>query len=391
MKSYPFSRFKSMTIAVDASLITHQTVIAMRSTGKDLKNSRGELTSHLHGLFYKILIFAQNQMVPIFVFDGKAPKIKNKTITKRRQQKEEAEKILEQLTDSEDEEYIKNFKQTFRPSKENMKEAQIMLDLMGIPYIVAPEEADVVCSWLTSRSNSNGKKYAKGVCSDDSDMLAFGASYLFKDMLKFMSKNKPVTVINLKRTLEGLKLSYEQFTDLCVLLGCDYCETIKNIGPKSAYKLLTKYGSLEDVVKVLRESKPDSVDAESIGCMTEARNYFRNALAQLDNSKDFTITDNQLYLRQYQYEELMDFMCVKHGFDAEKIQKGVDRLKQYYQIMKVDRPNMSKVHKIMNREQLDYNLKLANGNFDFLPSDDEVENERRPSKKNSAVSLVRKP
>ena len=54
IKSYKFSKFSGQTVSVDASLMIHQTVIAMRSNGKDMKNNKGELTSHLHGLFYKI-------------------------------------------------------------------------------------------------------------------------------------------------------------------------------------------------------------------------------------------------------------------------------------------------------------------------------------------------
>src|SRR5271154_3959720 len=200
VKSYNFSRFARMTVAIDTSLIVHQTVIALRSGGKDLKNKQGQLTSHLNGLFYKVLIFLQNEIVPIFVFDGKAPDIKNKTIEKRRERKMLAEKNLKTLSDSEGEEYIKNFKQSFKPTKQDYKECQILLDLMGIPYIQAPNEADVVCSWLAARYDPNSKKrYVKGVCSDDSDMLALGAPYLFKDMLKFMSKNKQVKVISLNR------------------------------------------------------------------------------------------------------------------------------------------------------------------------------------------------
>ncbi len=43
-----------------------------------------------------------------------------------------------------------------------------------------------------------------------------------------------------------------QFIDLCILLGCDYLEPIKGIGPKSALKLIKEHGSLKEVVKHLR-------------------------------------------------------------------------------------------------------------------------------------------
>ena len=84
IRSYKFSRFRGFSVSVDASLLIHQTVIAMRSKGKDLKNRKGELTSHLLGLFYKILNFLQNEMIPVVVFDGNnIPKIKQKTLDKR--------------------------------------------------------------------------------------------------------------------------------------------------------------------------------------------------------------------------------------------------------------------------------------------------------------------
>ena len=399
VRTYKFSDFNGWTVSVDASLLLHSTVVAMRSSGKDMKNARGELTSHLHGLFYKVLIFLQNDMVPIFVFDGKAPDIKNKTIARRRLRKDEAQKSLDVLTDSEDEQYIKHFKQTFKPTKENIKEAQLLLDLMGIPYIVAPGEADVICAWLAARCDeSTGQRYVKGVCSDDSDMLAFGARYLFKDMLRFMNINKPVKVISLRKTLVKMNLEMGQFIDLCVLLGTDYCDNIKGIGPKGAYKLIKKYGTLENVLDALHkkngsdteldtdsdsdgshETDNDSDDESNIACMFKAREYFRNALKEIDDSDDFVLTDDHLKLRKFQYEELMDFMCVKHNFDVTRVQNGINRLEEYHKKMDVTRENTKKVHKILQPRSENYIFKEAfSDDVDFLSSSDE----EMPSKKN---------
>lgn len=387
IKSYKFSRFSGMSVAVDASLMIHQTVIAIRSSGKDMTNNQGRLTSHLHGLFYKILIFLLNKMIPIFVFDGKSPDIKSSTLIKRKQRKDQAEEKLKDLSDQ-DQEYIRNFKQTFKPTKEDMLEAQILLDLMGIPYIVAPGEADVVLSWLASRCDTNGKRYVKGVCSDDSDMLAFGAPYIFKDMLRFMNKNKNVKVISLNKALAKMKLTSVQFTDLCVLLGCDYCDNIKGIGPKRAYRLIYKYGTLEGVLKFINKNLNANMDPDRKAnekCLIAARNYFRNALTDLDESNNFIITDDQLKLRKYQYEELMDFMCVKHNFDVIKIQAGINRLDQYYKQLNVTKENTQKVHKILQPRSENYIFKTLADEIQFLPSEEsgsDTEIEKFPSKKN---------
>ncbi|MEQ2172618.1 Elongation of fatty acids protein 2 [Goodea atripinnis] len=40
-----------------------------------------------------------------------------------------------------------------------------------------------------------------------------------------------------------------QFIDLCILLGCDYCGTIKGIGPKRAIDLIRQHGSIEEILE----------------------------------------------------------------------------------------------------------------------------------------------
>lgn len=39
-----------------------------------------------------------------------------------------------------------------------------------------------------------------------------------------------------------------QFVDLCILLGCDYCEKICGLGPKRALKLIQKHRTIENVI-----------------------------------------------------------------------------------------------------------------------------------------------
>lgn len=54
----------------------------------------------------------------------------------------------------------------------------------------------------------------------------------------------PIKEFHLNKVLEGLELTHEQFIDLCILLGCDYCETIRGIGPKRAIDLIREHKSI---------------------------------------------------------------------------------------------------------------------------------------------------
>eukprot|EP01052_Picozoa_sp_SAG31_P020990 SAG31_NODE_1601_length_7786_cov_33.553272_8_plen_83_part_00 len=47
----------------------------------------------------------------------------------------------------------------------------------------------------------------------------------------------------------------DQFIDVCVLCGCDYADSIRGIGPKKAFEMIKKYGTIEKLVDTLDKSK----------------------------------------------------------------------------------------------------------------------------------------
>ncbi len=49
-------------------------------------------------------------------------------------------------------------------------------------------------------------------------------------------------------------LSVFQFIDLCILLGCDYCDSIRGIGPKRAIELMRQHKSIDSILKHLDKS-----------------------------------------------------------------------------------------------------------------------------------------
>lgn len=55
--------------------------------------------------------------------------------------------------------------------------------------------------------------------------------------------------------------------DLCILLGCDYCDSIRGIGPVRALELMKKYGNIETILKHLDKTKypvPESFNYEQV-------------------------------------------------------------------------------------------------------------------------------
>ena len=98
----------------------------------------------------------------------------------------------------------------------------------------------------------NGKVYA--TATEDMDALTFRTPKLLRRLTFSGGKDKQAILeIDVEQVLSGMDLTYQQFVDLCILCGCDYCSTIKGVGPKTALKLIKTYKTIEAVVAHLRK------------------------------------------------------------------------------------------------------------------------------------------
>src|SRR3989344_9104555 len=94
VKQIEFFDLANKTIAVDAfnTMFQFISVIRDKFTGEPLRDSKGNITSHLSGLFYRTARLMENGAEVIYVFDGKPPEFKRKTIQEREKIREEARK-----------------------------------------------------------------------------------------------------------------------------------------------------------------------------------------------------------------------------------------------------------------------------------------------------------
>ena len=78
--------------------------------------------------------------------------------------------------------------------------------------------------------------------TEDMDALTFRTPKLLRKFTSSQGKDKqPIIEVDYEKMLEGLGLTYEQFVDLCILCGCDYCSTIRGIGSKVRVYLMYFY------------------------------------------------------------------------------------------------------------------------------------------------------
>ncbi|MFH1978395.1 MAG: flap structure-specific endonuclease, partial [Candidatus Aenigmatarchaeota archaeon] len=92
-KEIEFENLAGKTIALDTFNIMFQFLSTVRDrfTGEPLRDSKGRVTSHLSGLFYRGNKMLEVGVTPVFVFDGKAPDFKASVQEERAKIRKEAE------------------------------------------------------------------------------------------------------------------------------------------------------------------------------------------------------------------------------------------------------------------------------------------------------------
>src|SRR3989344_7621789 len=90
-KEISFESLNGKIIAVDAFNTLYQFLSSIRQyDGSSLQDSKGRITSHLSGLFYRNIALLSDEIKLIYVFDGKPPEQKAGTREKRINTKDSA-------------------------------------------------------------------------------------------------------------------------------------------------------------------------------------------------------------------------------------------------------------------------------------------------------------
>lgn len=314
MSEQKFESYFGRKIAIDASMSIYQFLIVVGRTGTEmLTNEAGEVTSHLQGMFTRTIRLLEAGIKPVYVFDGKPPDLKKAELSKRFSRREDAAAGLAEAVETGDKAEIEKYsKRTVKVTKQHNEDCRKLLRLMGVPVIEAPGEAEAECAALCK----SGKVYA--VASEDMDSLTFGAPKFLRHLMEPTSRKLPVVEFDVSKALQDLELTMDQFIDLCILCGCDYCDTIKGIGAQTALKLVRQHGSLESVLENLNKDRyqiPDSWPFQ------EARQLFKEPLVTTEESQ------TELRWTPPDEEGLRKFLVEENGFNNDRIMKAIEKIK----------------------------------------------------------------
>lgn len=204
-------------------------------------------------------------------------------------------------------------RRTVKATKQHTEECKKLLRLMGIPVIQAPCEAEAQCASLVR----GGFAFAAG--SEDMDTLTFATPVLLRHLTFSEARKMPISEIILESMLEGLEMNMDEFIDLCILLGCDYCDSIKGIGPTRAVTLIKQYRNIETILQNL---DPEKYPIPTEWPFKEARDLFKHPNVLTADDPQLA----QIKWEQPNEEEIVKFMVTENGFNEKRIRAGVEKL-----------------------------------------------------------------
>jgi flap endonuclease-1 len=218
VKTIHLNELSGKTVVVDASIFMYRFIAD---------------DALLENMYSMMSFFQMHNIVALFIFDGKPPEEKRKTINKRKRLKCIAEMHYNRLVrninlnaDHEDgaagsgwlkkekEHALKVLRRRFiRVSDDDFDRVKTLMRALGVQYMVADGEADVLCAQMVI------KRKAYACVSDDTDLFVYGCTRVLRHINLF---DQTATLYDMPKILTVLGTSMTEFRQICVISGTDY-------------------------------------------------------------------------------------------------------------------------------------------------------------------------
>lgn len=305
-------------VALDAFNTLYQFLSAIRQIdGTPLMDSKGRVTSHLSGLFYRTKNLIEEGIKPVYVFDGKHPEYKKKEIEIREEQRKKMEEKYKKALEMGIKGDLKKYAEfTSKLAPDMVEEAKELLDAMGIPWIQAPSEGEAQAAYLVK------KGLADYVGSQDYDSLLFGAPRVVRNLaitgkrrVRGVEVEISPEILELKDVLDYLKIDQRKLIWFALIVGTDYNpDGIPGIGVKTAYELVKNSSDPERLFNYVQWNK----HYKDIS-WKELEEFFL----------DPPVSDvEKIEFKEPDEEKIRKILIDEHDFSEDRVNKAIDELKK---------------------------------------------------------------
>jgi flap endonuclease-1 len=317
-KEVTLKDLKGKIIAIDAFNAIYQFLTTIRQQdGTPLMDSKGKITSHLSGLFYRNINLLEEGIKPVYVFDGKPPILKRDEIERRTIQKEIAKDKYNKAKQEGNIEEMRKYSQQFvKIDQEVINQSKELLEALGIPIVQAKGEGEAEASFLAKNN------LAWASASQDYDSLLYGATRLIRN-LTLARRRKTVTgyvdvnieLIEFQSLLDYLGIDKDQLICLGILVGTDYNPGgVKGIGQKRALEIVRQNRYPVKIFEYIQNSERYELNFDWQAIFKEFHEYECCVLPDI----------NFKPVNEQRVREILS----EHDFSEERIESALVRLRE---------------------------------------------------------------
>lgn len=240
------------TVAVDASNWLYKYITTTTQwTDTDIYTADdGTEVPHLLGGFRGLPRFFEQNIEPVFVFDGLYHEFKEDELAERREVREAAADAAERAHDEGNEVLAARLEARSKRLTDTVIETtKHLLDHLDIPHMTAPQAAEAQAAHLGREG------VVEYVVSEDYDALLYGAPQTVRG---FTASGSDVELLSLDATLDEHSLSWRRLVDVGLLCGTDYNDGVHGVGPATALSGVRKHGDIETVL----DERDDALDRD---------------------------------------------------------------------------------------------------------------------------------
>ncbi len=317
---------KEKIVAIDAFNFMFQFLASLRGPdGALLTDSKGNITSHLLGMFSRTTHLMQKGVKCVFVFDGQAPALKQKERDRRKALKEQAQREYEIAKEQKDTENMRKYASRTTTITDNMvKDAKELIRALGLPVIQAPSEGEAQAAYMAQKGDVDF------VASQDADVFLFQAPRVIRN-LSILGKRKKISrleydiigpeLITLSDLYNQLGIDNQKLIALSLLIGTDFNpKGIKGIGPKTALKIVKESNTIEEIFQKAEWDQKCS------------------GLSWQEVFEVFTkmpiIDEYDLTFQPIDEEKLVKILCEDHDFAQSRVTSTLSKIKKSQEPLK---------------------------------------------------------
>lgn len=299
----PVDALANDTVAVDAHLMLYQQVKGKRGKrGRAITNHEGKEIAHLLGTWERTAFYLENDIEPVYVFEGGMPDLKIEENEKRRERAENAQEKFEEAKERGDEEAMEKWgARADGLSYDQIEETKELLDLMGVNVIEAPSEADPQCGQL---SQEGTVQYCH---TEDFDHILHGVDGLLRRFDDGVGQ-----LVSRQQLLDDMDYTHEQMVWRQIVAGCDYNTSPKQVAWGRAGGIVEDCDTFEQVIEATKaycEGRDECV--WNPDRWRETWDWFKDPNVEEGIELD---RDKHLSVR-----ETTDFLVDQNGLDGEQI------------------------------------------------------------------------